>query len=407
MSGNKNEGMLEVDDNFGLEDSDEEGEGDFMPQDGDDGEIQNFEDMDDNEEDGDEGYDPKMNGEDEEEDMEPQNESEEDQPPPKKQEDYQRKEFQFNKQKEPAKKNEDLNTKKVENQQFDEAMEIDDSNEIESDDDDVDHNIPQTQQTNQAKQNQANQEDEEEQELPGQYNPANYANLKVSNEVKELFEYIGRYKPQKINLETSFKPFIPEYLPSVGEVDAFLKMPQPDGSKETLGITVLDEPALNHTDQSVLEMKYIQLKKTTRKVEMSVRSIENAEKNPKDIQNWIKNVSELNKNRPPATVQYSKLMPDFDKLMEEWPPAIEAILREVPFPGPEIDLSSEEYAKIMTSMLDIPVHKTPNNKGMIEALHVMFTLYSDFKENQHFQKQQQKEMNKERDADADFLQINP
>lgn len=72
---------------------------------------------------------------------------------------------------------------------------------------------------------------------------------------------------------------------------------------------------------------------------MSIRSIENAEKNPKDIQNWIKNVSELNKNRPPATVQYSKRMPDFDNLMEEWPPAMEAVLKEFPFPGPEIDLS--------------------------------------------------------------------
>jgi len=41
-------------------------------------------------------------------------------------------------------------------------------------------------------------------------------------------------------------------------------MPKPDGGKEDLGITVLDEPALNHIDQSVLEMKYIQLKKTTK-----------------------------------------------------------------------------------------------------------------------------------------------
>jgi len=44
---------------------------------------------------------------------------------------------------------------------------------------------------------------------------------------------------------------------------------------------------------------------------------------------------------------------------------------------------------------------------MIEALHVMFTLYSDFKENQHFKKQQQKEMTMERDEERDFLQVNP
>lgn len=182
-------------------------------------------------------------------------------------------------------------------------------------------------------------------------------------------------------------------------------MPKPDGQKEDFGIAVLDETC-NNTDPSVLEMKYIQLKKTIKKVEMSVRSIENAEKNPKDIQNWIKNVEELHKNRPPATVQYSKIMPDFDNLMDEWPPAIEAVLREIEFPGPEIDLSVEDYAKTVATMLDIPIHKTPSNKGIIEAMHVMFTLYSDFKENQHFQKQQQQQVKDERDGDQDFMAIN-
>ena len=43
-------------------------------------------------------------------------------------------------------------------------------------------------------------DDEEEDEdggkkVPGAYNPAEFANLQVSAEVKELFEYIQRYKP--------------------------------------------------------------------------------------------------------------------------------------------------------------------------------------------------------------------
>ena len=61
--------------------------------------------------------------------------------------------------------------------------------------------------------------------------------MSVAPEVKELFEYIQRYKPQKIDLETKLKPFVPDYVPAVGEVDACLKMPKPDGSKEDLGIT--------------------------------------------------------------------------------------------------------------------------------------------------------------------------
>lgn len=93
--------------------------------------------------------------------------------------------------------------------------------------------------------------------IQGAYNPQDYAGLKVDKDVKELFEYISRFKPQNIELETQFRPFIPDYIPAVGEVDAFLKMPKPDNKEEDLGITVLDEPALNCSDNMILEMKYI------------------------------------------------------------------------------------------------------------------------------------------------------
>jgi hypothetical protein len=38
------------------------------------------------------------------------------------------------------------------------------------------------------------------------YDPSEYANLDVSEEVQELFQYIGRYKPQTIELETKSLP---------------------------------------------------------------------------------------------------------------------------------------------------------------------------------------------------------
>ena len=112
----------------------------------------------------------------------------------------------------------------------------------------------------------------------------------MSNDVKELFEYIQRYKPQKVDLETKIKPFIPDYIPAVGEVDAFLKMSKPDGTKEDLGITVLDEPALNNEDKTVLELKYVQSKNVTRAVNINVDSIENADKKPKEISRWVSSV---------------------------------------------------------------------------------------------------------------------
>lgn len=83
---------------------------------------------------------------------------------------------------------------------------------------------------------------------------------------------------------------MPEYIPSVGEVDAFLKMPKPDGQKEDLGIIVLDEPSLNHEDKTVLEMKYIQEKNVVRPTLMNVESIDQADKKPKEIGRWINSV---------------------------------------------------------------------------------------------------------------------
>lgn len=63
--------------------------------------------------------------------------------------------------------------------------------------------------------------------------------------MKELFKYITRYKPVSIDLDSKIKAFIPEYIPSVGEVDAFMKSDRPDGKEEILGLTYLDEPCLN------------------------------------------------------------------------------------------------------------------------------------------------------------------
>ena len=165
-------------------------------------------------------------------------------------------------------------------------------------------------------------------------------------------------------------------------------MPKPDGSKEDLGITQLDEPALNCEDKTVLELKYVQSKNVVRATPMSVESIENADKKPKDISRWINSVQDLHKTRPPPTVNYTKQMPDFDQLMAELPPEMEQALKDMAFPGPEIDMDSNYYARVILSMLDIPVHKLANNKSLIESLHILFTLFSEFRSNQHFKNQE-------------------
>lgn len=47
-----------------------------------------------------------------------------------------------------------------------------------------------------------------------------------------MFSYITRYKPVTLELDAKLKPFIPEYFPAIGEVDAFLKMDRPDKTEE-------------------------------------------------------------------------------------------------------------------------------------------------------------------------------
>ena len=68
---------------------------------------------------------------------------------------------------------------------------------------------------------------------------------------------------------------------------------------------------------------------------------------------------------------------------------MEAAFKQIPFPGSEIDMHVSDYAKLICAMCDIPVHKSAKNNTAIESLHVLFTLFSEFRSNQHFQQQAQ------------------
>jgi intraflagellar transport protein 46 len=220
--------------------------------------------------------------------------------------------------------------------------------------------------------------------IAGGYNPADYQGLNVSAEVKELFQYIQRYKPQHIELETKLKPFIPDYIPAIGEVDAFMKIPRPDGNEEELGLVHLDEPKLNQSDPALLELHLQQFFRRPGTEGVAVHSIENADKNPKKITQWIQSISDVHRTKPPPTVTYSKAMPDINNLMDVWHPDFEEALKSLELPSPDLDVDLGTYVRIVCGILDIPVYNLPNNKSLSESLHVLFTLYSDFKSNQHF-----------------------
>ncbi|XP_039327267.1 intraflagellar transport protein 46 homolog isoform X4 [Saimiri boliviensis] len=187
----------------------------------------------------------------------------------------------------------------------------DDSSETDSDsdDDDEEHGAP----------------------LEGAYDPADYEHLPVSAEIKGLFQYISRYTPQLIDLDHKLKPFIPDFIPAVGDIDAFLKVPRPDGKPDNLGLLVLDEPSTKQSDPTVLSLWLTENSKQHNITQhMKVKSLEDAEKNPRAIDMWIESISELHRSKPPATVHYTRPMPDIDTLMQEWSPEFEELLGKIP-----------------------------------------------------------------------------
>jgi intraflagellar transport protein 46 len=247
------------------------------------------------------------------------------------------------------------------------------------------------------------------------YNPADYAHLKVSSELSDLFQYILRHKPADIELETKMKPFIPDYIPAVGEIDAFLKVPRPDrpdpqndnlpsdgkasGKKsgdlrDLLGLVVLDEPAAAQSDPTVLELSLRAVNKQVISRHATVGSIEYANRNTARVVKWIQSIEEIHRKKPPPHVHYARAMPDIEQLMQVWPPAFEEMLKQTAQThgqGPNgngtalpdvqsIDCDVAQFARMVCALMDIPVYDK-----LTESLHVLFTLYSEFQNHAYFQ----------------------
>ena len=64
-------------------------------------------------------------------------------------------------------------------------------------------------------------------------------------------------------------------------------MPRPDGKADHLGLAVMDEPASNQSDPTVLTLQLRAVTKSSGNQPMLVRSVDTAEKNPKAISSWI------------------------------------------------------------------------------------------------------------------------
>jgi intraflagellar transport protein 46 len=237
-------------------------------------------------------------------------------------------------------------------------------------------------------------------------------------EIVDLFTCINNYKPKFIPIEPKLKCFIPPYIPAIGNVDPFLKVPRPDNIADGLGLSVIDEPAAQQSDAAVLELKL----KTQMKQKMKsnaaflassrVRSIENASKNQYEIDKWIDSVVDIRRSKNNASrpllhdVQYkvASKMPSIDQIMiqsfpkelqDEFDIMMESLSREGGksnttssnhdfslgatsssslLLNPLIDLTVEEYAKIICALFDIPVVEGQ----IIQSLHFLFNLCIEY-----------------------------
>jgi hypothetical protein len=104
-----------------------------------------------------------------------------------------------------------------------------------------------------------------------------YENLQVAPDVQELFEHIGQYQPRSIELEAVLKPFIPDFIAGIGDANAFIEVPRPDGAEQTLGLTILDEPMVVQ-DPRVLELQLRASAKMNSVVDATVRSVESTDR---------------------------------------------------------------------------------------------------------------------------------
>jgi len=225
--------------------------------------------------------------------------------------------------------------------------------------------------------------------IEGAYDPADYENLSVSDEIKDLFQYISRYNAQSQELETRLKPFIPDFIPAVGDIDAMIQIRRADGVNQGLGLEVLDEPCADQADPTVLDLQLRSISKTSTTKAVAVKKVGGGGKEAatKAIDSWIASITELHRDKPPQSVNYSTMMPEIETLMQEWPTEFEELLSSgVRLPDADLNCTLKEYVHIVCSLCDVPIHKS-----RIESLHLLFTLFSEFKASQHFRTQDEAE----------------
>ncbi|KAH8378106.1 hypothetical protein KR093_009322 [Drosophila rubida] len=162
--------------------------------------------------------------------------------------------------------------------------------------------------------------------------PDKWEQLPLQAELKEIFPYILKYTPQTIETPYHLQPFIPEFVPAVGDVDAMLKVQAPallqpqrqrelDEQLQRLGLMLLDEPSGTQSEPSLLNMKLRSVLSGSRGANSRHGGAYSATLVPtarsgKDIERWIGEVEQVHMTQSMYVAQPRK---DVDALLEHWP----------------------------------------------------------------------------------------
>jgi intraflagellar transport protein 46 len=92
----------------------------------------------------------------------------------------------------------------------------------------------------------------------------------------------------------------------VGDIDAMIKVGAPemiDGVDDSLGLAVIDEPCAAQSDPTVLDLQLRSIAKTATNKPAAVSQVANVQKDAKTLDNWIKSITDLHREKPPQTIQ--------------------------------------------------------------------------------------------------------
>uniref|UniRef100_A0A1A9WK71 Intraflagellar transport protein 46 homolog n=1 Tax=Glossina brevipalpis TaxID=37001 RepID=A0A1A9WK71_9MUSC len=216
--------------------------------------------------------------------------------------------------------------------------------------------------------------------------PEQWEHLSLPQEFKDLFTYILKYTPQYIDTPYLLQPFIPEYVPAIGDVDAFLKVNlptllQPERSIEVqdhlqkLGLNFLDEPSGNQSEPSLLRMKLRSVLTGSGVNSRSVSaSLVPVAKSSKDIDRWIAEVEQVHMSQ---SVYDSQPRKDVDQMIMNWPRSYENAgdtIRDAYQRCLSEQISLIEYIRILCHHLDID-GPLESQTDYLLSVQTLFALY--------------------------------